>query len=132
MKNMVKTSSATRVPRGTKILTKAFFAAADEIPEPQRAEVIKAALSLIRDELKAAREKVAVAKAKAKEKAGKTPASPPRKSAGVTKAPSKIQKKSAPVQAKEPAKRVSKAAAPKSAEKTAPDKSDETAVRSNT
>ena len=61
---MAKTSSATRVPRGTKILTKAFFAAADEIPEPQRAEVVKAALALIRDELKAAREKVAAAKAK--------------------------------------------------------------------
>ena len=60
---MAKTSSATRVPRGTKILTKAFFAAADEIPEPQRAEVVKAALALIRDELKAAREKVAAAKA---------------------------------------------------------------------
>ena len=48
---MAKTSSATGVPRGTKIVAKAFFAAADEIPEPQRAEVVKSALVFIRDEL---------------------------------------------------------------------------------
>jgi len=127
---MAKTSSATRVPRGTKILTKAFFAAADEIPEPQRAEVVKAALALIRDELKAAREKVAVAKAKAKEKAGKTSASPPRKSASVTKAPAKIQKKTAPVQAKVPVKRASKTGS-KAAEKTVPDEPIETTAWSD-
>src|SRR3978361_2379585 len=97
MKRMAKTSSVTRVPRGTKILTKGFFAAADDIPEPQRAEVVKAALALIRDELKAAREKVAVAKAKAKEKAGKASASPAHKPASVAKASAKIQKKEAPV-----------------------------------
>jgi uncharacterized protein YPO0396 len=119
---MAKTSSATRVPRGTKILAKAFFAAADEIPEPQRAEVVKAALALIRDELKAAREKVTVAKAKAKEKAGKTLASPAYKATSVAKAPAKIQKKAASVQAKGPVKRANKAA-PKSAEKTTLDKS---------
>jgi hypothetical protein len=48
---MAKTSNAARVPRGTKIVAKAFFAAAGEIPEPQRAEVLKAALAVIRDEL---------------------------------------------------------------------------------
>jgi hypothetical protein len=68
---MAKSSSSTRAPRGTKILAKAFFDAADEIPDSQRAEVVKAALALIRDELKAAREKVAAANAKAKKKAGK-------------------------------------------------------------
>jgi hypothetical protein len=130
MKRMAKTSSVTRVPRGTKILAKAFFAAADEIPEPQRAEVVKAALALIRDELKAAREKVAIAKAKAKEKAGKTSASPPRKSASVTKAPAKIQKKTAPVQAKVPVKRASKTG-PKAAEKTVPDEPIETTAWSD-
>ena len=112
---MAKTSSATRVPRGTKLVAKAFFAAADEISEPQRAEVIKAALVLIRDELKAGRERLAVAKAKAKEKAGtgKTSANPVRKSAGIAK----NQKKPAAIQTKVPAKRVRKAA-PKSAEPT--------------
>ena len=89
---MTKPSSAARAPRGTKILAKAFFAAADEIPEPQRAEVVKAALALIRDELKAEREKVAAAKAKAK-KAGKASATPVRKPAGVAKAPATIQVK---------------------------------------
>jgi hypothetical protein len=47
--HMAKTSSATRAPRGTKILAKAFFAAADEIPEPQRTEVIKAYVILPSD-----------------------------------------------------------------------------------
>jgi hypothetical protein len=62
---MAKTSRATRAPRGTKILAKAFFAAADEIPEPQRTEVVKAALAVIRDELKSVREKVAPVRPKA-------------------------------------------------------------------
>jgi hypothetical protein len=112
---MAKTTNAARVPRGTKIVAKAFFAAADEIPEPQRAEVLKAALALIRDELKAAREKAAIAKAKAREKAGrgKASANPVRKSAGVAKS----QKKAATVRAKVPPKRTRKAA-PKSAEPT--------------
>src|SRR3978361_2571498 len=103
MKRMAKTSSPTRVPRGVKALTKAFFAAADEIPEPQRAEAVKAALALIRDELKAARRKEAAAKAKAKEKAGKASASPARKPASVAKAPSKIHKKPSAVKAQRPA-----------------------------
>jgi hypothetical protein len=120
---MAKPSSATRAPRGTKILAKAFFAAADEIPEPQRAEVVKAALALIRDELKAAREKVAAAKAKAKEKAGKASASPVRKPAGVAKTP-------ATVQVKVLAKRVRKAAS-ESAESTTPDEPAKAAAESN-
>jgi hypothetical protein len=131
MKRMAKTSSAIRVPRGTKILTKAFFAAADKIPEPQRAEVVKAALALIRDELKAAREKVSVAKANSKKKAGQASVNPARKPASIAKAPAKIQKKAAPVQAKVPVKRASRAA-PKSAEKTTPEKSNEPIGRSDT
>jgi hypothetical protein len=47
----------TRAPRGTKILAQAFLTAADEIPEPQRKGVVKAALALIRDKLKEARDK---------------------------------------------------------------------------
>jgi hypothetical protein len=48
------------------MLTQAFFGAADAIPEAQRAAVVKAALTAIRNELKADREKAAAAKAKAK------------------------------------------------------------------
>jgi hypothetical protein len=127
---MAKPSMATRAPRGTKNLAKAFFAAADEIPEPQRAEVVKAALALIRDELKAAREKVAVVKAKAKKKTSKASASSGRKPASIVKAPIKRQKKSASVQSKGPAKRVRKAAS-KSAEPTTPDEPAETVAQSN-
>jgi histone H1/5 len=63
---MAQATTSTRAPRGTKVLTQAFFAAADAIPEPQRADVVKAALTAIRDEIKAAREKAAAAKAKVK------------------------------------------------------------------
>ena len=124
---MAKTSSATRAPRGTKILAKAFFAAADEIPEPQRTEVVKAALAVIRDELKTAREKVAVAKAKAKGKAGKAAATPVRRPAGVIKA----RKKAAPIRPKASARGPRKAAAPKPAEQTVPDQSSRTTVLSD-
>ena len=104
---MAKASTTTRTPRGTKILAKAFFTAADEIPEPQRAEVIKAALVAIRDELKAAREKAALAKAKAREKATK-PAASSAKVDAAPKVPAKAQKKSAQVQAKPHRKPASK------------------------
>jgi hypothetical protein len=45
-------STRIRAPRGTKSLTKAFFAALAEIPEPRRAEVAKAAQLAIREELR--------------------------------------------------------------------------------
>ena len=59
-----KATTSARAPRGTKILTQAFFSAAEEIPEPQRGEVVKAALASIRDALKATREKAQAVKAK--------------------------------------------------------------------
>jgi hypothetical protein len=64
--DMAQATTSARAPRGTKVLTQAFFSAADAIPEPQRTTVIKAALAAIRDELKAVREKAAAARAKAK------------------------------------------------------------------
>jgi hypothetical protein len=128
---MAKMNNAARVPRGTKIVAKAFFAAADEIPEPQRAEVVKAALVLIRDELKAAREKAAIAKAKAKEKAGKASASPVRKSAGSAKGSGESRKKPAPVQAEVPAKRARKAPAKLAEPTTATEEPVETAAQPN-
>jgi hypothetical protein len=95
-------TTATRAPRGTKVLTQAFFSAADAIAEPQRAAVVKAALAAIRDELKAIREKAAAAKAKAK------PASP------VKKVVAKSVKKAAP---KATAKKAAKAAPVKAAKR---------------
>ena len=71
---MAKTATATaRAPRGTKIVAEAFLAAVDEIPEPQRADVVKAALALIRDRLKETRDKAKLAKEKQKAKAAKAP-----------------------------------------------------------
>jgi hypothetical protein len=63
---MAKAAASSRAPRGTRVLTQAFFSAADEIPEGQRDAVIKAAFAAIRDTLKEAREKAKTAKAKAK------------------------------------------------------------------
>jgi hypothetical protein len=68
---MPQATTFTRALRGTKVLTQAFFIGAGEIPEAQRAAVVKAALIAIRDEIKASREKAAIAKTKAK---GRTPA----------------------------------------------------------
>jgi hypothetical protein len=122
---MAKATSPTRAPRGTKILAKAFLSAADEIPEPQRAEVVKAALALIRDELKVTREKAALTRAKAKTKTGKAPATPSRKVAGVAMTPAKAVKKTASVAAKSPAKRARKQVT-RIAEPTTPETSVET------
>jgi hypothetical protein len=79
---MATATTSARAPRGTKVLTQAFFSAADEIPEPHRAAVIKAALVAIREEMKVAREKASAAKAKAKSASSvkKTVAKPVKKS----------------------------------------------------
>ena len=77
---MAKATTSVRAPRGTKVLTQAFFVAADAIPEAQRPAVVKAALTAIRDELKALREKATAAKAKSlppvKKAAGKAAKKP--------------------------------------------------------
>jgi hypothetical protein len=62
----LQATAKSRAPRGTKILTQAFFSAADNIPDAQRPTVIKAAIAAIRDELREHREKAKVAKAKSK------------------------------------------------------------------
>ena len=100
----MKATATTRAPRGTKILTQAFFAAADGIPDMQRAAVIKSALAAIRDELKNARAKAKIAKARTvKSGAGaKAPKAAPAKarktgSAGGKSATRKIARKPAPV-----------------------------------
>lgn len=42
----------SRLPRGTKPVAKAFFDALDNVSEAQQATVARAAMTLIRDELK--------------------------------------------------------------------------------
>ena len=64
-------AATARAPRGTKILTKAFFDAAEEFPETVRADVVKASLALIRETLKVNREKASTARAKQTSKAVK-------------------------------------------------------------
>jgi hypothetical protein len=55
---MARTNTATtRAPRGTRIVAKAFLSAADKIPQARRDEVVKAALSLIREEIKTGKAK---------------------------------------------------------------------------
>jgi hypothetical protein len=82
----IQAAAATRAPRGTKILAQAFFEAADGIPEPQRAAVVKAALAAIRDQLKDTLAKAKVTKAKTKAAAGKaTPARRPKAAAPAAK-----------------------------------------------
>jgi hypothetical protein len=59
---MAQASTSARAPRGTKVLTKAFFAAADHLPAGSRDVAIKAAIVAIRDGIKASRTKVAARK----------------------------------------------------------------------
>jgi len=78
----VKATATTRAPNGTKTLVQAFFAAADDVPEPRRDAVVKAALAAIRDQIKDAREQEKAAKANAKARAGKAAAARRTKVAG--------------------------------------------------
>ncbi len=59
-------TTATRAPRGTKPVSQAFFTALAVVPEAARNVVAKAALIMIRDELKARREKIKAVAAKEK------------------------------------------------------------------
>ena len=113
----VKATPTPRAPRGTKTLIQAFFSAADGIPEAQRADVIKAAVAAIRDQLKDDREKAKVAKAKVKAKSGKAPA------ASAVKAAASAPKKSAGAAPK--GKKVKVKAKPKAAAKSAPQRPSE-------
>ena len=57
---------AARSPRGTKPVAQAFFSALEVIPETNRAAVSKAALAMIRDQIKLQREKAKLLAVKAK------------------------------------------------------------------
>jgi len=76
--------TTTRAPRGTKPVMVAFFAALDAAPEASRTAIAKAAQIMIREELKARRDKIKAAAAKLKArkpvpvKAAKIVAAPPK------------------------------------------------------
>jgi hypothetical protein len=91
----MKAEATSRAPRGTKVLMKAFFTAADEIPGPQRDAVVRAALAGIRDELKAVREKGNAAKAKTHASDARAPkkAAPPKRAAKKAAAVKPVAKK---------------------------------------
>ena len=59
-------TTATRAPRGTKPVSQAFFTALAAVPEAARSAVAKAALAMIRDELKARQEKIKASAAREK------------------------------------------------------------------
>lgn len=59
-------TTTTRAPRGTKPVGQAFFTALAAVPEAARSGVVKAALAMIRDELKARQEKIKASAAKEK------------------------------------------------------------------
>jgi len=106
---MAKTAAVSnRAPRGTKVLTKAFFSAAENIPEAQRDAVFKAALSLIREEWKTLKAKARIAKAAQKAKAAKEVAA--------SKAPAPVIAEAPKAVAKKPSKAPKKVAAGKSEE----------------
>jgi hypothetical protein len=92
--------TATRAPRGTKPVSQAFFSALETIPEASRVAVGKAAMAMIRDEMKTRRDKMKVAAAKEKEKARSAmPEKPaPVKAAPAKAAPKKRVMKTAPVE----------------------------------
>ena len=84
---MLKASAtANRAPRGTKPVSQAFFSALESIPDASRAAVGKAALAMIRDEMKMRKEKLKAAAAKDKARAV---AAAPAKAAPAKAAPAK-------------------------------------------
>ena len=60
------TTGTARAPRGAKPVAQAFLAALDSVPEGARSAVVKAAQTMIRDELKNRRDKVKAAAAREK------------------------------------------------------------------
>ena len=108
---MAKDTSPNRLPRGTKVVARAFFDAAGGFPEANRPAVIKAALAAIRDELKAVREKAAAAKARAKQPATKMAAEASGQSGGGKPAAAKSKKAAPEAPAPVPVKAKKKAAA---------------------
>jgi hypothetical protein len=113
-------TTATRAPRGTKPVSQAFFTALESIPEASRAAVAKAALAMIRDEVKVRKDKSKVAAAKAK---AAKPAAPAKTTKAVkTPRVAKAAAKPTPVKtaAKKPAPKKTAAAKANGAEPIKP------------
>ena len=64
----ISNASRPRAPRGTKILSQAFFAALSDIPEPQQEAVAKAALVAIKEQLALRRQKAKLVSARTRAK----------------------------------------------------------------
>jgi hypothetical protein len=88
---MAKETGTTRLPRGTKPVIAAFFSALNEVPQPQRAAVTKAAVASIRGEIRANRDKRTEASAKVK-----VPAPTVRKAVASKKKAASMKKASSP------------------------------------
>jgi hypothetical protein len=124
----IKADSRARSPRGTKILTQAFFEALDGIPGAQQKAVATAALAGIRDELKAQRLKAKETASKAKAKArtpARTKAAPARKAKGAATA------RRAPVAASRKATTTKTAARKVTAKKTTAPKAAKAKAKTN-
>jgi TRAP-type C4-dicarboxylate transport system substrate-binding protein len=93
-------ANTERAPRGTKPVAQAFLGALEKIPAASQAAVAKAALTAVREELAARKEKARDAKAKAKAKGA-----PVKVSAKGTKKPT-ARKDAAKAPAKVPAKKM--------------------------
>ena len=63
-----------RAPRGTKILTQAFFAALSDIPEAQQEAVAKAALIAVKEQLQLRRQKAKLLSARTRAGTRRIPA----------------------------------------------------------
>ena len=105
-------TSPARAPRGTKPVSQAFFAALESVPDASRAAVGKAALTMIRDEMKTRKDKLKMAAAKEKAATVKDKAK--------TKAPAVAAKPAPKRSAKPAAKRAAKAVAKPMAEAAPP------------
>jgi carnitine O-acetyltransferase len=116
---MAKADVSTRAPRGTKPVVQAFFSAVDAIPEASRSAVTKAALLMIRDEMKVQRDKMKATAVKVKAAAAKAKAATPKPA----KAPKAAAPKAPPAKAAKPvkAKRTPKAKMPEVMEEMAPE-----------
>ena len=108
---MLKADTSARAPRGTKPVSQAFFEALDAVPEASRAAVAKAAQIMIRDELKARRDRRKAAALKEKTRAKAAPAAEP-----MPKTPARGRAKVVPPTngVSEPPKRRGRKAAPAS------------------
>ena len=94
---MGKSATATdRAPRGTKVLAQAFFTAADGIPDDRRDAVVKAALALIREQLKDVRDKAKAARAKRAGAKGPAARKAPARKKTVVKKPARRGRPAAP------------------------------------